>query len=354
MFLSSLSLTNFRNLATQDIDFERTINVIAGHNGAGKTALLEALYFLSRGKSFRESNPRHLIAHGQDFFRLTTHFSSQEEAHFLGVEKSAKKITVKLDGAGLKNLGAMAKLIPLQIINSDHFSLINHGPQFRRQFSDYGLFHTQADFYPTWRRYQYALKNRNLALQQNLQEDFIRPWDHMLSDEAQRIHQLRSEYLKTLEETLNFYHAELGGMQLIHIRYYAGWNQEHSLLEHLSRHLMRDRQVRHTRYGAHRADWRLLCDKGYDVAHTFSRGQQKTLLCALLLAQTDLIRQQIGKNPLILLDDISSELDKPRIELLLTFLQSAKSQIFITTIEPLTLHSSARQFSIDEGKITQK
>ena len=354
--LRQLRLDNHRNLATTTLDLHPRCTLISGANGSGKTALLEAIYLLGRGKSFRENQTRHLIAHDQPYLRLIARIEKNGEEHLLGIEKSAREHRLRLDGQNLKNLAALAALTPVQILNSDNFAHIDQGPEHRRRYLDYGLYYHDPAFLPAWQRYNYALKNRNAALRQNWRAADLAPWNHILGETGSRIDAYRRAYLAALEQALNTYHAELGGLDPIHIHYQRGWTGD-DLAAQLTANNERDSQLKHTRDGIHRADIRFHAN-GRDIAHHYSRGQQKTLICALILAQTRLITADNGSHPIILIDDIAAELDRRRQHMLLNFLADSGAQLYITHIDgdlplPDTL-ADHQHLHIDAGRITEK
>lgn len=353
MHIAELKSENFRNLGKQTLTFHPHVNLITGDNGAGKTALLEALYTLGRGKSFRENQTRHIIAHDESQFRLIATLAQHGQTRRLGMEKSAREHRLRLDGEDLKHLSQLAALLPIEIINADNFALIDQGPEHRRRFADYGLFYAEPRFLPAWQRYQYALKNRNAALRADWPDAQIRPFHKLLAEHAATIDQYRRAYLAELEHTLNHYHAELGGLDPIRIHYQRGWAAEHDLADLLDRHLARDRQLKHTRDGIHRSDLRFYSGER-DIAHHYSRGQQKTLMAALILAQSQHIARHFGQHPIMLVDDISAELDPARRHMLLDFLIASGAQIFITQIRdhsPLAIPCAHRRYRIDHGHI---
>ncbi len=352
MQITQLTLENFRNIKPSNLRFHPKLNLIHGENGSGKTALLEALYFLGRGKSFRETKTRYIISHHVPYFRLIANLAGQDNQHLLGIERKLREYSIRFDGENLHSLSELANIMPIQIINSDNFALIDQGPEHRRRFIDYGLFYHNAAFLPAWQRYQYALKNRNAALRQNWTNMHIQPWHKQLEQNAVTIDNMRRVYLNELEIRLNHYHAELGGLESLQIHYQRGWAQDSSLAYLLDQNLERDRQLKHTRYGIHRAEWRITANE-QDTAHCFSRGQQKTLICALILAQVQGIAEHSGKQPVILVDDIVAELDAHRRQLLMQFLLESNSQLFITTIENTDEFAmyAHHNFGINQGDV---
>ena len=354
--IRQLRLDGIRNLAAATLDLHPRCTLISGKNGSGKTALLEGIYLLGRGKSFRENQTRHLIAHDQPYLRLIARIEKNHETHLLGIEKSAREHRLRLDGQNLKNLAALAALTPVQILNSDNFAHIDQGPEHRRRYLDYGLYYHNPAFLPDWQRYNYALKNRNAALRQNWRAADLAPWNHILGETGSRIDTYRRAYLAALEQALNTYHAELGGLDPIHIHYQRGWTGD-DLTAQLTANNERDSQLKHTRDGIHRADIRFHAD-GRDIAHHYSRGQQKTLICALILAQTRLITADNGSHPVILIDDIAAELDRRRQHMLLNFLADSGAQLYITHIDgDLPLPDSLadhQHLRIDAGRISEK
>lgn len=351
--LKSLTTGHFRNLAARQIDFHPHINIIRGGNGTGKTALLEAIYLLGRGKSFRETQIRHIIRHGENRLRLIAKLDKNAKEHHLGLEKSPHEYRVRADGQDLKSLSQLASLLPVALINADNFALIDQGPEHRRRFADYGLFYADTAFLPAWQRYQYALKNRNAALRADWPDAQIRPWHKILDEQARTIDTLRRRYLDELAVRLNHYHAGLGGLESIDIHYRRGWHADSTLAEWLDAQLARDRQLKHTRDGIHRSDIRFY-HQGHDISHTYSRGQQKTLMAALVLAQAQGIAAHAGHQPVMLIDDISAELDRHRGQMILNFLIDSGAQLFITQINDnsaLDIPCPHRVFTVENGNL---
>lgn len=353
MHLTQLTLCDFRLFSDAQFHFHPHINHITGANGAGKTALLEAIYTLGRGKSFRENKTQHVIQHGKAHYQIIAKLEdTYAQKHVIGMEKSQHNHKIKHNGESIASLSALSKLLPLDIINSDKFALINQSPDYRRRYLNYGLFYYDQAFLPAWQRYQHALKNRNAALRAKWSAQHIRIFHQPLSEEAEKIAELTAQYLDALSGYLNDYHVQLGGNTPIMLHYKRGWHEQLSLAKHLDTHLERDYQLKHTKDGIHRADLRFYNEHG-DIAHYFSRGEQKTLIAALILAQNTLISQRIKRRPIILIDDIGAELDQQRQNHLIHLLTRQKNQLFITQIKGetvLTLPEESMRIELEKGQ----
>ncbi|MBR1375834.1 MAG: DNA replication/repair protein RecF [Cardiobacteriaceae bacterium] len=349
MYISKLNLENFRIFKSVELNFHRQMNLIFGANGSGKTALIEALFYLGRGRSFRENLNSHIIQYGANYFRVIGEIVASQQKHLIGVERNRQDYKLHINGENA-SFSALAEILPIQIINSDLFALITGAPENRRKFTDYGLFYRNSDFFPLWRQYQYALKNRNAALRQNWNDEFIAPWNAQMAQAAEKIDVMRREWLLELEQTLNKYHEQFGALQQLSINYRRGWSEDCSLYEVLQRNLARDREQKFTRDGIHRAEWRLYAD-GHDCAHYFSRGQQKTAVCALIVAQSEKIAEYTATKPVILIDDLPAELDRGRRDLIRDFLQRNNCQLFISAIEKDEMNSDCAEFYLEQGQI---
>lgn len=355
MHINSLTLQNFRNLATKTLKFHPKINYITGKNGAGKTSLIESIYFLSRGKSFRENKINYLLRKDSDFFQIIGNIDRQNQIHIVGIEKTNKNQILRHNGENISSFNKLTKLFPLDIINSDRFALIDQSPEYRRKYLNYGLFYYDNNFISAWQSYQKALKNRNAALKNKWAIEYVSPFHNILEQSANAICQLIQEYLPKLTDKINYFHHQLGKFAPITLEFKKGWSNNQSLAEILNQNYQKDLQTKQTSQGIHRSDLRFYTEQG-DVAHWFSRGEQKTLITALILAQNQLIADKIQINPLIFIDDITAELDIDRQKQLLQFLMQGKNQLFISQINGKNIiktDQNYRHFHIYKGKIRQ-
>ncbi len=330
MYIKEILLENFRSLEHKKIEFSPKINLITGKNGSGKTSLLEAIYYLGRLKSFRTSKFKEMIKHNHSYMRVIAKVENPQTQ--IGIEKkldSSFKLRIN-NSTGKPNL--LIKTVPSVAITSDSFMLINSGPINRRQFMDYGVFYFDNSFYKYLKYYQKALKNRNAGLKQKMAKSVINSFTPTLIKYGIEITKLRSDYFEKLSELLQKYLKILNFEEQISIKYQVGWNAEFSLEQALENNFLNDTKVGHTRYGPHRADIKFSTKDGGADAN-LSRGQQKTLIIALYLAQIELISFYAECKPILIIDDISSELDKVRRNHILKHLTSLNCQMFFSATE---------------------
>jgi DNA replication and repair protein RecF len=226
----------------------------------------------------------------------------------------------------------------------------------RRRYLDWGVFHVEHDFLSAWRRYQRALKQRNSLLRKGDPSDqaLFAPWEHELSRSAAVIDQWRRSYLEALLPYLRdqaaLFLPELGGLEL---RYRSGWGEGEDLASILVAQRARDLSRGHTTSGAHRADWSLSFEHAPQREH-LSRGQEKLVALACLLAQARLDAEKRGEWPIICLDDLASELDFTHQTAVVSSLLGVPAQVLITGTEiPASLQDAPKQvFHVEQGALT--
>jgi DNA replication and repair protein RecF len=350
MGLSRLEIQNFRNLHSVRADLSPGFNGLCGPNGSGKTSFLEALYILGRGTSFRTKDLGRALLHGAEQFFIAGKLESPNIP--IGIEYQANGLEFRIGGQVVRSRVELASHLPLLFISPDSHALISEGPQQRRRFLDWGVFHVEPGFLPAWRRYQRSLKQRNKALGTPGVET---AWDIELARAAEEITQLRSAYLARLEPYIDQFIEWLIDLDKLNLSFACGWRQEVSFLEALRSSLPQDREYGFTRLGPHRAD--IIFKVGNRPARdTVSRGQQKLLVIALLLAQVALLNEVTTLRPVILVDDLAAELDIHHRQRLLTVLAELKAQVILTVTERQVLPASGelpiQWFHVEQGNIT--
>lgn len=334
MSLSRLKTTHFRNLIDLNLEPCEHFNLIYGQNGSGKSSILEAIYYLSLGRSFRSHLASRIVHYSQSalsIFGLVTVQSGTQIS--VGIEKSRSgKIRTKIANELVASVAELAKILPLQLINPDSYQLLSAGPRQRRQFLDWGVFHVEQSFFPLWQRFQRILKQRNSALQQQATSSQIKIWDIEFIETAHALSQLRENYIEQIKPIVLRLLADLIELNELTITYYPGWNIERGLSDILNSCLQRDLLLGYTQFGPQRADI-LIKINNIPAEDVLSRGEQKLLVCALQLAQGILLQQLTGKRCVYLLDDIAAELDSNRRRCIIEVLKSLEAQVFITAVD---------------------
>lgn len=346
MFLRELSLSAFRPFDSVSIKLSPRVNIFFGRNGKGKTSILEAINLLSTGKSFRTSDSKKLIKHTRELLTVSGVVAPQGEAgtrsYRAGVEISlaSSKARSRVDG---ENVGRefLAKSVATQLLDSDSLAVISGGPEGRRKFLDWLLFHVEQDFLPEWRRYTGALKQRNAMLKSGALKMHGSAcggdvWLKILQEAGDIVTKQRKDALRCVQEEMvrSDECQELLGFfsEPVSLSLLPGWDDgEHSLERALMSSLERDSFRGYTSVGPHRADIQVRIG-GYLASDVCSRGQLKRLMAAMYLARNRVFTGSSGKKGAFLIDDIMSELDESSFLVLLQGVLSSHSQVFITCL----------------------
>ena len=355
--LRSLEICDFRNFKNATLTFSPGLNLITGKNAAGKTSFLEAIYCLGRVRSFRTHSLDQTIRYGQPAFRLIGQVSPNAARQIpIGIEKQTAGLTVHLDGKAIRRLSDLAGYFPVQVMSGDTSTILNGGPKIRRQSLDWALFHVEQAYRDIWQRYARILRQRNAALRAQVPYDEVRVWDRELIAAAGEVDTLRRGYFAALEPR---FQAELESLlpgSAITFTYQPGWPANTTLADGLERSLEKDHTCGYTRYGPHRADFKLLVD-GRSVIDHCSRGQQKAVTVAFMLAQVKLQVDRETPVGAFLLDDLGSELDEDFQLRVLAALRDLNTQVFVTAIEKGTVDAavwpSSRRFHVEQGAIQE-
>ncbi|HFD32070.1 MAG TPA: DNA replication/repair protein RecF [Gammaproteobacteria bacterium] len=352
--LAEINISDVRNIESTTFEFGPRFNVFYGDNGGGKTSVLESIYLLATAKSFRSSHARKIINENKQSLVVFGRIKGENESIKVGIEKALSSSAIRVNGSNLKSVSELAELLPVLVIEQDSHKLLEAGPQERRKFLDWGLFHVKHEFTSIWASYKKNLKQRNALLAQGTDSTSLDSWTVGLSEDGETYSTLRSEYINELAPFFKHYAEHLLGKGDYELIYKRGWPKEISLLECMSSHISRDIQSGRTNYGPHRADL-LIYKNGKDVRDLVSRGQQKLLVYALNLAQVSLLKSKNGKETMLLLDDLGSELDLGHSSNLLTLLDESFGQVCITTANldtiPLADMNNVKLFHVKHGSI---
>jgi len=355
MSLDSLGIEDFRCIERAELPLHGRCNLISGENASGKTSLLEAIFVLGRGRSFRTARTETLIRAGADAFQLTGRVRGDGSGRPLGLRLSKDGIEARYSGRPVSGLAELATILPAQAIDPEVHRLIEGGPQERRRFLDWGVFHVEPNFVEHWRRYQRALRQRNAALRSGAVPALIRAWDPELIEAGELVAASRARYLDALRSHVAATAERLLGGTL-EISLMQGWAAERSLQESLEASWPRDRERGLTHSGPHRADLGVKFG-GSPARDRISRGQQKLAASALLLGQLRCDAELGSSVAALLVDDPAAELDSSNLEKLLGEVVSLPAQLFVTALDPtnpaLAGLPEGHRFHVEHGKVTR-
>ena len=343
MHITRLNIERVRNLKTVALQELQPFNVFYGPNGSGKTSILEAIHLLATGRSFRTHIPKNYIQNET----ANAIVFAQSATEKIGMQKllSGEQL-IKVNGDHIATQGQLAKLLPLQHIDPQSTDIIDHGAKPRRQLIDWLMFHVEPEFYHAWQYYSRALKQRNSLLKsrRNISLNELEPWNKMLGEYGEMLHSQRSGIVEQwkvyLEQDLKHLLPDVE----LQLEYSPGFHTELGLLNDLTVHHQKDVDRRYTEYGPHRADLRLKTTLG-DADVVLSRGQKKLLIMALKLSQIAMLHA-CNKETVVLLDDLTAELDLTAQRRLIERLSQLGSQVFITTLEHESVKKHLHDLSI--------
>ncbi len=350
MAIRQLSLTDFRNLKSTTLDFHPRLNLISGLNGSGKTSLLESIHVLSCAASFRSAHLKSCISHEKQSFLLFGRYDDFSA----GLSRSHEALHIKVDGSVVSRRSDLASKAPISIVDHDSFALLDGSPQNRRQYLDWGLFHVEPEYKDNWFAFRHALKQRNQLLKSRKDaEETLSYWNQHLVRPSEVISGLRQRWSDQIERYLSEAISQLAPGVALSLNYQRGWSAERSLAEALDLATERDTKMGYTSQGIHRDD--IVLKTGSQMAHeVLSRGQQKRVCLALLLASLRLVKEHTGKPIILLVDDINAEMDEEARVLVMELLQAMDMQLFVTNVSPVWSGANLKDckvFHVEHGTI---
>ncbi len=349
MSLETLNVENLRCVRQASLELSPGRSLITGANGSGKTSLLEAICLLGRGRSFRTRNSERLITHGES--RLVVHGrTSGLNRPTIGVQVVRDQATVaRIGGEFTRSLADLSQVLPVQVIEPGVHKLIEDGAFRRRRWMDWAVFHVEQGFVETWAGYTRALKQRNTALKQDSRQ--LRAWDAEVIRLGEALGASRRSMLERLQPFWREAIAELLGLDVT-LGYSQGWPKDLSLAEALVACRERDLAKGQTHAGPHRGDAVVRLD-GKLARDNLSRGQQKLVAVALILAQSRLLQDLLPDTPLLLLDDPAAELDGSKLAAFISLVAKLRCQLVVTSLsrDQNPFGPPDRMFHVEQGRV---
>lgn len=353
--IDKLFISQFRNLESQTITPSNNINLFIGGNAHGKTNLIEAIYYLGHNRSFKTKIIKEVINFNCDKFQLHAQIGKNK----IKLEKSKHKNTININQHRINNASQLSQILPIQIITPDKGFIVNGTPKNKRSYLDWGVFHVKPNTVTIFKTYHKILKNINSLLIQN-KTDELDFWFLELAKSAAKINQNRVAYIQQLKQTASSAKSELFSSLIesfdrFDYQFSSGWPKEineineQSIYQYLCKNTTSLLKTKHLKYGSHKAS--IIFSLNNQNECFLSRGEQKTLSIIFWLTQV-LLLVNIKIKPIVLIDDISSELDTEKINIILQYLKTLNVQTFITDIGHNLSTISAinpRVFKIEKG-----
>ena len=354
--IEKLHILQFRNLDNQYLEPNTNINLFIGGNGHGKTNLIEALYYLGHNRSFKSKNIKDVVPFEKEFLQID---AVVDDVRVL-LKKSKNKNTILFDQQRVSSNSKLTHLMPTQIISPDRGFVVGGPPKLKRSYLDWGVFHVQPELLKTYKSYNKALKNTNALLANNntKQLDY---WLAQIATLSVEISSARADYIQKLKQTSFVPPKELIKQNnRFDFFLQSGWTKDTNHLdqESIYKYLIKNRgsfaRIKNLNYGPHKAtiDYYL---NNQNEQH-FSRGEQKKLSMFYWIIQV-LMLVELNIKPVVLIDDISSELDQEKIDSILDCLIKLEVQIFVTDIGNKSLSldkKKANIYQVDKGVVVKK
>lgn len=353
MWIKKIELKNFRNYKNQKLELNKNVNVLYGENAQGKTNIIESIFLCSMGKSFRAKKDKEMIKLDEDSCSVEVEYEKSDREGKIKIEIGNKK-NIFVNDIKIKRLSELLGKINIVIFTPDDIEIIKGGPDQRRKFLDIMISQLRPNYIHILSLYQKTIEQRNNYLKQikeeQKDENLLEIWDEKLAEYAIKICEYRKEFIEKLKPKMEKLHKEItNNKEEIKIEYVTECLDKKIYLDLLKERRKLDILKGFTTKGVHRDDF-VIYINGRQLNVYGSQGQQRTSILTLKLAELNLIYDEIGEYPILLLDDFMSELDKSRRESLVQHIK--ETQVIITCTEKLALENfEYLEYNVKEGKI---
>lgn len=357
MYAKRLMLKNFRNYSALDMELSPHINIFRGKNAQGKTNLLEAIYYCATGRSHRTSFDRECIKNEEEEAMIKLRYERyKEDVIELHLRKNGRK-SIAVNGMPARKIDELFGCFHVVVFSPEDLSLIKSGPSRRRRFMDMEICQVDPVYLHNLQQYCRVLRQRNQLLKDvgkdSKKQEQIQDWDRQLSYYGVRLVRRREQFIDTIHPFTKDLHENIShGTETITLAYDSGKiTEEEKYFQRLQRDLQRDLRQGNTSFGPHHDDI-VICINGEDVRSYGSQGQQRTAALALKLAEFEIMKREIGYAPVLLLDDVMSELDEDRQIHLLKYIEENQTILTCTGIEDsIRRLPTGKIFEIEKGRV---
>ena len=334
MYIKSIALNNFRNYSEVQVDFAPGINILYGENAQGKTNILEALYMIATTKSHRENHDREIIKFDRTEGHLRAQIEKRGVAHRIDMHlRKVGNKGIAIDMVPIKRSSELIGLMSVVFFSPEDLTIVKNGPSERRRFVDMELCQLSRIYFNNLSSYNKVLNQRNNLLKQiyfdKNKMDTLPVWDMQLIEYGKKIIEERERFIALINEIIPAIHSDLtGNRENLRVEYIKNTEAE-SFEENLSAKLETELKLSSTQTGPHRDDLRFVVN-GIDVRKYGSQGQQRTAALSLKLAEIELVKKMSDDEPVLLLDDVMSELDSGRRDALMEKIRDIQTIITCT------------------------
>lgn len=340
MYIKKVKLSNFRNYLEQEIQLDKDINIFFGDNAQGKTNILESIFICAVGKSFRTKSEKELINLGKEKLKIEIEYEKSDRDGKIKVEIEDKKI-IFINDIKQQKMSNILGNINVVMFSPDDIDILKSGPSKRRKFLNIMISQLRPQYVYNLNMYLKTLEQRNNYLKQikyeNKSKELLEIWDEKIAEYAQNIYKYRNEFIEKIKDKINLIHNKITeNKEQIEIKYVTDFKNRNIYLEELKKSWDIDIIKGYTTKGIHRDDFLInVNDKQVNIYG--SQGQNRTVILSLKLSELEIIYDEIGEYPILLLDDFMSELDNKRRT---NFLKNiSNTQILITCTEKFTIQN---------------
>ena len=353
MWIKKLKIKNFRNYESEEINLEKNINIFYGQNAQGKTNVIESIFLCSLGKSFRTKKDKEMIKLNEQNALVEVEYEKSDRDGKIKIEIGNKK-NIYLNGIKIKKLSELLGNLNIVIFTPDDINILKGGPQNRRRFLDIMISQLRPNYMHILNLYIKTMEQRNNYLRQikeeHKDENLLEIWDEKLAEYAIKIYEYRKEFIEKIIKKLDIIHKNItNGEEQIELEYVTECDSKEKYLKLLKERRKLDIIKGFTTKGVHRDDFMIYINKK-DIKIFGSQGQNRTAMLSLKLAELQVIYDEIGEYPILLLDDFMSELDKTRRK---NFLENIEgTQVIITGTEKLDIENlEYLEYNVSNGKV---
>ena len=353
MWIKKLKIKNFRNYESEEINLEKNINIFYGQNAQGKTNIIESIFLCSLGKSFRTKKDKEMIKLNEQNALVEVEYEKSDRDGKIKIEIGNKK-NIYLNGIKIKKLSELLGNLNIVIFTPDDINILKGGPQNRRRFLDIMISQLRPNYMHILNLYIKTMEQRNNYLRQikeeHKDENLLEIWDEKLAEYAIKIYEYRKEFIEKIIKKLDIIHKNItNGEEQIELEYVTECDSKEKYLKLLKERRKLDIIKGFTTKGVHRDDFMIYINKK-DIKIFGSQGQNRTAMLSLKLAELQVIYDEIGEYPILLLDDFMSELDEKRRK---NFLENIENtQVIITETDKVDLSTiDCSLYNVQKGEI---